>query len=170
MIELTEEPYDSEAALALVAALHREIDERYGHEMADWTPEEREADTDGYLGEVTPELTTRPRGVFLVARVDGSPVGCGALKPLDDSVGVAEVKRMYTAPHGRRQGVGRAVLARLEEVAAELGYDRMQLETGTAQPEALAMYATQGWRRIPSYGRYKGAPSSVCFAKDLPAT
>lgn len=170
MIEITEEPYDSEVAHALVAALHREIDERYADEIMGMTAEERDADAVGYLGEVTPELTSRPNGVFLVAWVGDEPVGCGAIKPLDDGVGVAEVKRMYTAPAGRRSGVGRTVLARLEEVAAELGYERMQLETGTGQPEALAMYERHGWHRIPSYGRYKDSPSSVCFAKELPAT
>lgn len=170
MIDVTEEPYDGEVAHALVAALHAEIDERYADEMTAWTPEERDADAVGYLGEVTVELTTRPRGVFMLAWLDGQPVGCGALKPLDDAVGIGEVKRMFTAPGGRRQGVGRAVLARLEEVAIELGYERMQLETGTAQPEALALYASHGWHRIASYGRYKDEPSSVCFAKDLSVT
>jgi GNAT superfamily N-acetyltransferase len=77
---------------------------------------------------------------------------------------------MYTATSARRRGVSRAVLTRLEEIAAELGYRRIQLETGTAQPEAMALYASHGWRRIEPYGRYSDSPSSVCFAKDLAGT
>jgi GNAT superfamily N-acetyltransferase len=74
---------------------------------------------------------------------------------------------MYTAPEARRRGVSRAVLERLELIAAELGYRRLRLETGTAQPEAVALYESHGWERITPYGRYKDSPSSVCFAKDL---
>jgi GNAT superfamily N-acetyltransferase len=167
LIELTEEPYDGEVATTLVAALLVDINERYAHEIADMTDEEAAQDEKEYLAEVTPELVRRPLGAFIVARIDGRPVGCGALKPFPALPGTAEVKRMYTAPEARRRGVSRAVLERLEVVASELGYARMQLETGTAQPEALALYESHGWHRIPPYGRYQESPSSVCFAKDL---
>lgn len=169
MITLTEEPYDSEAAVMLVAALHDEIDQRYFDMMAGWTEEERAADTVDEAADVTGEMVRPPLGVFLVAWLDEVPVGCGALKPLDGVGGVAEIKRMYTSPSGRRRGVGRAVLSELEDRARALGYRRAQLETGTEQPEALALYETDGWQRITPYGRYRDDPSSVCYAKDLPA-
>lgn len=169
MIELTEEPYDSAVAVALVADLLVEINERYAHEIEAMTPEELAAEDAEYLAEVTPEMVARPQGVFLVAWLDGSPAGCGALKPVPDLATTAEVKRMYTAPMARRRGVSRAILERLEQVAAELGYEHLQLETGTEQPEALALYESHGWHRITPYGRYKDSPSSVCFGKDLGA-
>lgn len=167
MIELTEERYDSAAAAALVAELLAEINERYAHEIEAMTPEELAAEDAEYLAEVTPDMVSRPRGVFLVAWIDGEPAGCGALKPVPDLATTGEVKRMYTAPAARRRGVSRAILERLEEVAAELGYEHLQLETGTEQPEALALYVSHGWHRITPYGRYKDSPSSVCFGKDL---
>src|SRR3546814_10957011 len=71
---------------------------------------------------------------------------------------------MYTVPDARRRGVSRAILLRLEEIAAELGYERIQLETGTAQPEALALYESQGWERIEPYRRYKAQPPSPRYA------
>lgn len=169
MIQLTEEPYDGPIATALVAALHQDINERYAAEMTDWTEAEVEADMVAYLAEVNPALVTPPHGSFVVAWLDGEPAGCGALKPVDDVAGVGEIKRMYTVPGARRRGVSRAVLAELEARAAALGYRRLQLETGTEQPEALALYESHGWERIEPYGRYKDEPSSVCFAKDLPA-
>jgi GNAT superfamily N-acetyltransferase len=169
VIQLTEEPYDGSIATALVAALHQDINERYAAEMADWTETEVEADMIAYLAEVNPALVTPPHGTFVVAWLDGEPAGCGALKPVDGEVGLGEVKRMYTVPRARRRGVSRAVLAELEARAAALGYRRLQLETGTEQPEALALYGSHGWERIEPYGRYKDEPSSVCFAKDLPA-
>jgi GNAT superfamily N-acetyltransferase len=167
VIALTEEPYDGEVAAALVGALLVEINERYAHEIEGMTEEELAAEDAEYLAEVTPALVSRPRGTFVVARVGGAPVGCGALKPFPERPATAEVKRMYTVPSARRQGISWAVLDRLEEVARELGYQRMQLETGTAQPEAVALYEKHGWHRIEPYGRYRDSPSSVCFAKDL---
>jgi putative acetyltransferase len=108
-----------------------------------------------------------PLGTFLVAWLDGTPAGCGALKPLDSDPTVGEIKRMYTAPSARRQGVSRRLLEHLERAAAELGYRRIQLETGLAQPEAMALYESHGWHRITPYGHYKHSPQSVCFATDL---
>lgn len=167
MIRLTEEAYDEPVAQALVAALQDEIDLRYAYAMEDLTPEERAEDAAGYAAEVRAEDVRPPLGVFVVAWLDDEPVGCGAVKPLDRALGVGEVKRMYTAPAARRRGVSRAVLTHLERRARELGYRGLQLETGTAQPEALALYESAGWRRIPPYGRYKDAPDSVCYAKAL---
>ena len=56
----------------------------------------------------------------------------------------------------RRRGISRAILARLEAEAAGLGYRRLQLETGLRQPEAIALYESAGYHRIPDYGQYAG--------------
>ena len=169
-MEITEEPYDGPVGRALVAALTQDINERYAFEIVAWSAEEQAQDEVDYQAEVTPELVVPPHGAFYVAWLDGRPAGCGALKPLHrdgTAPDVGEIKRMYTAPDARRRGVSRAVLDRLEERAGELGYRRLQLETGTAQPEALALYETGGWHRIEPYGRYKDTADSICFAKDL---
>ena len=167
---MTEEPYDGPVAAELVAALTADINERYAHEMAGWTEDERAADTADYLAEVTPEMVAAPHGCFVVAWLDGTAVGCGAVKPFDPVERIGEVKRMYTVPAARRRGVSRAVLRRLEAVAHQLGYELLQLETGTEQPEALALYDSEGWHRIAPYGHYKESPSSVCYAKVVGAT
>ncbi len=165
MITITEEPYDGAVAVALVEALMADLNERYAA-----IDEPGDADDDEYLAEVTPGVVRAPLGTFLVAWLDGEPAGCGALKPLDRDPSVAEIKRMYTAPQARRRGVSRALLEHLEVAAIRLGYRRAQLETGTAQPEALALYESHGWHRITPYGRYQHSPESVCFAKDLPSS
>jgi GNAT superfamily N-acetyltransferase len=167
VITLREVAYDDPVAVVLVAALHAEINERYAYAMVDMTDEERAADDADYLAEIEPELVRAPHGTFLVAWVDGEPAGCGAVKPLDPERRVGEVKRMYTAPGARRRGISRVVLQALEARAEGLGYESLQLETGTAQPEAMALYEASGWNRIPPYGRYKDEPDSVCFAKVL---
>jgi GNAT superfamily N-acetyltransferase len=177
-LTVVDEPYDSADARALVAALHAEIDERYAYEMVGWTDEERAADAAAYLAEVTAASVQPPHGVFVVARLDGRPVACGAVKAIDDAYlphihgidrarRIGEIKRMFTVVEARRRGVSRSLLAHLEERAAVIGYDVLVLETGTAQPEALALYEATGWTRTPAYGHYRDSPDSVCFAKEL---
>ena len=63
--------------------------------------------------------------------------------------------------------MSRALLAWLEAEAAALGYRRVHLETGLRQPEAIALYETAGYRRIPSFGPFEDDPLSVCYGKDL---
>jgi GNAT superfamily N-acetyltransferase len=155
------EPYDGPTANSLVAALVVDIEDRYAGDG-----EAEDAEDEWALGvdEVSP-----PHGVFLVAYLDGLPVGCGALRPLPAAgPHVAEIKRMYTSPSARRRGVSRAVLRRLESEAVRLGYRRLHLETGLRQPEAIALYETSGYHRIPNYGMYAASELSACFAKAVP--
>ena len=102
----------------------------------------------------------------VVVVMDGDrPVGCGAFKPFRD--GAVEVKRMYVPPTHRQKGIASLVLGELERWAHELGYQRCVLETGTKQPEAIALYSKRGYQAIPNYGQYVGVESSVCFEKKL---
>ena len=105
------------------------------------------------------------RGAFLIARVDGAPVSCGAVRLIEPTT--VEIKRMYTRPAARGRGVALAVLDALEEAAADLGATRLVLETGVRQPEAIALYERAGFARIPPFGEYVDSPLSVCMAKDI---
>ena len=108
-----------------------------------------------------------PRSIYLVAFDGEAPVGCGALRPLDEAT--AEVRRMYVLREARRGGIAAALLARLEAVARALGYDALRLETGFRQQAAMALYESHGFRRIPPFGPYADDPASVCFEKRLAA-
>jgi GNAT superfamily N-acetyltransferase len=92
-------------------------------------------------------------------------VGCGAIKRYKKDV--MEIKRMFTLPIYRGQGVASRILKELELWAAELGYNRCILETGIRQPEAIALYQKQGYVRILNYGQYANVKDSVCFEKYL---
>ena len=95
--------------------------------------------------------------------LDGRAVACGAMKLFDaDSL---EVKRMFTRPENRGQGMAGWVLRELEAWAAEDGFRRIVLETGKRQPEAIALYEKYGYRRIQNFGPYIGIENSVCFEK-----
>lgn len=105
--------------------------------------------------------------VVLVMK-DAKPVGCGAIKPIDANS--MEVKRMFTLPEYRGQGIAGQVLTTLENWALELGYKRCVLETGLRQVEAVGFYQKMGYAKIPNYGQYIGVENSVCFEKLLPET
>jgi len=101
----------------------------------------------------------------VVAYEDGNPVGCGAIK--EYATNIMEIKRMYTLPGNRGQGIGSKVLAELERWARELGYEKCILETGKRQPEAIGLYKKSGYEEIPNYGQYTGVENSICFEKEI---
>lgn len=96
-----------------------------------------------------PAETTPPKGWFVIARLDGEAVGCGALKRLQDGVG--EVKRVWTSPSARGLGVASRIMDRLEAQAVEAGFTAVRLDTNGTLKEAQAMYAKRGYRAIPRY-------------------
>jgi len=82
----------------------------------------------------------------------------------------AEVKRMYVVPRARGLSLARAMLAHLEDTARESGAEMMVLETGLRQPEAIALYESEGYLPIEPYGFYRDSPLSRCFEKHLHAS
>jgi DNA-binding MarR family transcriptional regulator/GNAT superfamily N-acetyltransferase len=96
-----------------------------------------------------PAEMTSPKGWFVVARLDGEPVGCGALKRLEDGVG--EVKRVWTSPSARGLGVASRIMDRLEALALEAQFAVLRLDTNGTLKEAQAMYAKRGYREIARY-------------------
>ncbi len=60
---------------------------------------------------------------FVIAEVDGEPVGCGALHVLWSDL--AEVRTLAVDPVCRRNGVGHALLAELLERARAVGVSRV---------------------------------------------
>jgi len=101
----------------------------------------------------------------VLAYEDEKPVACGAIKEF--AAGVVEVKRMYTLPKHRGQGVASRVLDELETWAAELSYVKCILETGKKQPEAIRLYQKNGYTVIPNYGQYAEVENSLCFEKEI---
>jgi putative acetyltransferase len=92
------------------------------------------------------------------------PVGCGCFRPMTSPDNV-EIKRMFVEPAFRGQGYASRVLRELENWAAEEGYKTARLETGIKQPEAVALYEKNGYKRIENYGPYVGLSTSVCLEK-----
>ncbi len=109
----------------------------------------------------------RPEVTFLVARVDGRALGCGAV--VSSGEGWAEIKRMFVSPSARGLKLGRRLLERLEAVARANGEKLLRLETGAKQPEALALYRSAGFVEIGPFGAYRPDPLSLFMEKTLAA-
>jgi putative acetyltransferase len=113
---------------------------------------------------LTVEQLAEPGMRFLVVRRAGEAVACGALAP---RTGYMEIKRMWVEPSARGLGLGKAILARLEEEATRLGFVELRLETGVHNAEAIALYESQGYVTIPRFGEYENSPLSLCYAKRI---
>ena len=128
----------SEQAQACIAAYLAELDARFpGGFDASRSPSAEP-------GELIP-----PSGYMLLARLDGKPLGCGAVKRLGR--GVAEIKRMWVAPASRGLGIAQRLLEALEARARQLGCSRVCLDTNHSLTEARALYARNGYREIADY-------------------
>lgn len=101
----------------------------------------------------------------VLALQNGTPVACAAMKEYAPST--AEVKRVFTAPSWRGQGVAAAVMAALEQCAKREGYTRLVLETGLTMLPAQRLYRRLGFCPIPNYGPYANLPESYCMEKTL---
>ena len=154
VLDLRMVAYGDPDAVALVARVQEEYVERYG------SPDETPLD---------PDMFDPPEGLFLVAYLDGVPVGTGAWRhtpvlALGGSL-AAEIKRMYVVPEHRGTGLARRILAELENTAVAAGHDLIVLETGLMQPEAIALYESSGYLPIAGFGHYADSELNRCFAK-----
>jgi putative acetyltransferase len=152
VLEIVPESLLSDVAQGLIARLNAELTARYPEDGATHF-------------RLDPDEVAPGRGAFLVARLDGAPVGCGAVRKLDAAT--AEVKRMFVDPAARGHGLGRALLEALERAAAGLGARRLVLETGLRQHEAVALYRRAGFVDVAPWGEYIDSPLSLCMAKPL---
>ncbi|HEY4224413.1 MAG TPA: GNAT family N-acetyltransferase [Pseudolysinimonas sp.] len=147
-------PWDDPDGEALRTAQQNEISARYG------VPD----------SEPGPKPTATDITVFLMAYDVGDdgttvPVGCGGLRTLDATHG--EIKRMYVIPERRGSGISTALLAALEGEARGRGWDRLVLETGDKQPDAMRLYEREGYVSIPNFGYYADSELSRCYEKKL---
>nr|WP_246314980.1 GNAT family N-acetyltransferase [Kineococcus aurantiacus] len=121
-------------------------------------------------GEPEEEYPLETDAVCHVAYVDGAPAGCLARVDVDEPgwEGCVEMKRVFVAEGFRGRGVARALVTRFEQEARAAGARRVRLETGTRQPEAMALYEAVGYVRSPeNFGPWADSPLSVCYTKSL---
>ena len=94
-------------------------------------------------------LPTGTDDLFLLARFDDQPAGCGVLKALTPETG--EILRMWVDRPHRGLGIAGRLLAELERHAGERGHRAVRLYTNRSLDEAKAMYRARGYAEIPRY-------------------
>lgn len=158
-IQIRQVPYDHPDAAKLDAEVQLEYAARY--------------ESEGDATVLHPRMFDPPHGIyFLVYDADDRPIATGGWRSQETndegySDGDAEIKRMYVTVEARGLGLARRILARLEESARAAGRTRMVLETGTKQPEAIALYRSSGYTDCSKFGHYRDDPLSICLAKPL---
>jgi carbonic anhydrase len=100
-----------------------------------------------------------PEGVLLLAVDEGRTLGCAALRQAGE--GVCEMKRLYVGSQARGRGIGRALALEVIAEAIRLGYTTMRLDTFDWLVEAIRLYESLGFKRIPAY--YKNPFSGVVY-------
>lgn len=142
--------YDDPDVVRLVAAVQAEYVVRYGGPDA---------------AAVEPGEFEPPAGLFLVGILDGVPAVTGGWRRIDDAT--VEIKRMYVLAAARRRGLARLMLAELEATALAAGAERVELNTGDQQPEAIALYESSGYAPTRGFGHYACAPGAIFYGKTL---
>ncbi len=128
----------SDAAQWCIEQYYREIDDRFE------TGLDRAAVQSTDVHEISP-----PRGLVLIARLAGRPVGCGVLKRTGP--GVIDIKRMWIDPGVRGRGLGRRLLRQLVHEAGGFEVDEVRLETNRALVEAIALYRAEGFIEVEPF-------------------
>ncbi|MGT2426630.1 GNAT family N-acetyltransferase [Amnibacterium kyonggiense] len=157
--------WDDLRGVALRTALDDEMGDRYAHVGRSATAEEQAARARAFTIDPAEIASVR-----LAVDADDGVLGHAALRRLPLGPSVAwELKRLITVPEARGRGVGALLVRAIEEDAAAHGAERVILQTGDRQPEAIGLYRRLGYRPIPAYAPYAGAvPEGLYFARDLP--
>ena len=102
----------------------------------------------------------------MLARYDGAPAGCIALRRLDGAT--CEMKRLYLRDEYRGRGFGLRLATEGMAAARRLGYTRMRLDTLPVMQDASALYRALGFRGIAPY-RDNPVPGALYLELDLTA-
>lgn len=155
LLSINDEPIESSGAQSVFQSAIDELNRRYGASDENW-----QLDLDEFKA---------PLSIFLVARVDAHPAGCVGVRSISSpDLHFGEVKRLWVRPDLRRSGVAAALMGEIERRSREVGYLRLYLETGEAQPEARALYPKLSWIQVDEFpaGAYSH-PSAFRFTKAL---
>lgn len=90
-----------------------------------------------------------PDGRLLLALNDTNPIGCVALRKLEE--GICEMKRLYVKPSGRGEGLGKLLVKAVIDEAIKIGYTKMRLDTVPKMKEAITLYRSIGFYEIEPY-------------------
>ncbi len=136
--------------IACVKKSLREVADLF-REYADWLAVDLCSDNIEREVEELPGLYGPPEGCLLLARRDGKPVGCVALRRFDEDK--CEMKRLFVRPAFMGLGIGRALASKIIDEARRLGYRKMRLDSvADRMTEAVSLYRSLGFHEIQPFG------------------
>ena len=138
------------------------------------------SELDAYLSPMYPEESQHGYSIekmveqkveFFVLYHDEKPAGCAGVQffpdPAEPTGAYGELKRMYVRGEFRGLGLAKTLLRHIEQVAVARGVVNLRLETGIHQPEAIGLYESSGFHKIPPFGEYGEDPLSYFYEKRL---
>jgi len=132
------------------------------------------AESDAYLQALYPaesnhlvdvDALAAPDTVFLAARRNSELLGSIAFRIIAPAH--AEMKRLFVRHEARGTGLGRRLIQALEDAARLRHIERISLETGIKQAEAIGLYRASGYQEGPPFGSYRSDPLSLFMTKWL---
>ena len=130
--------WDYRTALAATSPIEEELTETF-YPIPKYTA----------LMDELPTLHARPKGIILLAEIDGQAVGCGMTHPLDDTT--SEIKRVFTDPAHRGKAIAADLCRALMAQARTDGFTRIVLDTSINLTSAQALYAKLGFTKRGPY-------------------
>jgi putative acetyltransferase len=104
----------------------------------------------------------KPEGGLLLAWIKQQAIGCAGVRRIDEET--AELKRMYVQPAFRNLHIGADLLDHSLQLAKELGYKKIRLDTLEDMTKAKKLYKSFGFYEIPAY-RFNPLPGAVYLEK-----
>jgi putative acetyltransferase len=94
-------------------------------------------------------LFRAPRSIYFVVEMGGKIVGGGGVYPTEAMpAGYCELVKLYLLPQTRGKGIGKALIDKCFEVARQIGYTGMYLESMPELKTAVGLYERCGFTHL----------------------
>jgi len=111
-------------------------------------------------------MYNKPDGGIILVRENASEdfIGCVGIRKSEDHI--AELKRMYIRETHRHKGLGEWLLDLVIDLARQLNYKKIRLDTMKTMTSAIKLYENKGFRLIEPY-RYNPDKDALFFELTL---
>lgn len=94
-------------------------------------------------------MYSAPNGGIILCKENDQFIACVAVRRIDDTT--AELKRMYVQPAYQGKGIASRLLENALQLAKDLGYSSVRLDTLDNMTPAIQLYKKYGFYEIPAY-------------------
>ena len=106
----------------------------------------------------------KPGGALIIVYNGNEPIGCAGLRKIDAET--AELKRMFVLAAYNGKGIGKKMLGSIIDIARELNYKKLRLDTLPDMIQAQRLYRSSGFIEIAPY-RYNPVKQALFMEKEL---